>query len=221
MGKGGFTLDDEVTNDILNIVQHFRNNSQFADYKIVLIGHSLGGMMLPRILEKLGSQVQGGIMLAANAESLQERILAQYDYLYQLQPSEQLKGEKEKLQQQVSYLLSPQFNLQTPADSLPLNLPATYWKSILDYNQVATAERLSVPLLILQGTADYQVSMRDFQQWKSKLSYKDNVYLKSYPNLNHLMMYVSAKPGPSDYLKAGHVEHVVLQDIIGWIISQI
>lgn len=221
MKKSGFTLDDEVTNDLINIVQHFRANPQFADYKIVLIGHSLGGMMLPRIIEKLGDKVQGGILLAANAESMQERILAQYDYLYQLQPSEQLKAEKEKLQQQVRFLSSPQFNLQSPTDSLPLNLPAAYWKSILDYDQVATAEKLNVPLLILQGTSDYQVSMRDFQLWKSKIGYKENVYLKSYPGLNHLFMRTSGKPQPSDYLKAGHVEHVVLQDIIMWISSQI
>ncbi|EOG6905641.1 conserved exported hypothetical protein [Flavobacterium psychrophilum] len=46
------TIDDEVTNDIINIVAYFKNDSKFSNYEIIVLGHSLGAYLLPRITNK-------------------------------------------------------------------------------------------------------------------------------------------------------------------------
>jgi len=45
-----------------------------------------------------------------------------------------MKRKMEKMGKQIDYLKSTKFSLNTPRDSLSLNQPASYWKSLKDYN---------------------------------------------------------------------------------------
>ena len=81
------TFEDEVTTDVVNIVKHFRQNEKFKNHKIVLIGHSLGAYLMPRILNLV--QVDKAVMMAGNARSLEEVVSDQYVYLNSLNPSEE------------------------------------------------------------------------------------------------------------------------------------
>ncbi len=74
-----------------------------------------------------------------------------------------------------------------------------------------------MPMLILQGERDYQVTMTDFGNWKSALGSRKDVVFKSYPSLNHLFMSGQGKPGPSEYDVSGHVDEAVINDIAKWI----
>jgi fermentation-respiration switch protein FrsA (DUF1100 family) len=76
-------------------------------------------------------------------------------------------------------------------------------------------------MLILQGEADYQVTMDDFQGWKDALQSRSNVEFKSYPGLYHLFMPAQGKMAtPDDYKVAGHVEPQVIQDVASWVKAQ-
>jgi hypothetical protein len=72
-------------------------------------------------------------------------------------------------------------------------------------------------MLVLQGERDYQVTMQDFERWKTALSGRKNVEFKSYPKLNHLFIDGDGKSIPSEYEKVGHVAAYVIEDIAGWI----
>jgi hypothetical protein len=74
-----------------------------------------------------------------------------------------------------------------------------------------------MPLLVLQGERDYQVTMADFDGWKKALGGRAQVRLKSYPKLNHLFMEGEGKAKPEDYTKAGHVAEEVVDDIAEWV----
>lgn len=108
------------------------------------------------------------------------------------------------------------FDEHTP---LPLGLPRSYWISLRDYRQVDSAEGLRLPILILQGERDYQVTMRDFAIWQSALKKKSNVRFKSYPALNHLFMKGAGKPAPEEYMRRGTVDEEVTSDIADFILS--
>ena len=69
-----------------------------------------------------------------------------------------------------------------------------------------------MPVLILQGERDYQVTMADFKGWKKALSGRAGVTLKSYPKLNHLFAPGEGRSSPAEYEKPGHVAAEVVED---------
>lgn len=213
------TIDDEVTNDIINIVTYFKNDSQFSNYEIIVLGHSLGAYLLPRIANK-SNQISKIILLAANSRPLDKLIIEQYEYLYKLTPTQELKDALQKVKEQTALLNSKVFNLNTTKENLPLNLSANYWKSILDYKPIKEIQKVKIPILILQGERDYQVTMKDFELWKTKLKNNKKVSFISYPKLNHIFMSGEKPSDPKEYAIKGIVDEKVIEDIKNFIIQK-
>ncbi len=212
------SIDDEVTNDILNIVSYFKNNTEFADYQIIVLGHSLGANLLPRIANK-SNNISKIILLAGNSRPLSTLITEQYDYLYKLTPSEELKEASQKIKEKIKVLNSKSFNLNTQKEKLPFNLSAYYWKSVLDYNPTKEIKKVKIPILILQGERDYQVTMKDFEIWKTSLKNNKNATFISYPKLNHLFITGDNPSNPKEYEIKGKVDEKVINDIVKFIIQ--
>lgn len=206
------TIDDEVTNDILNIIKYFKEDSQFKAYEIIVLGHSLGANVMPRIANQ-SNQIAKIILLAGNARPLEVLVAEQYDHLYQLDPTPELFEGSKKIKEQVAVLKSKEFNLNTPKENLPFNLSAYYWKSLLDYKPLQEVKKVKLPILILQGERDYQVTMKDFQLWKEALKNNNKATLTSYPKLNHLFIAGEGISGPKEYMIKGHVDENVINDI--------
>jgi fermentation-respiration switch protein FrsA (DUF1100 family) len=101
-----------------------------------------------------------------------------------------------------------------------LGVPATYWVDLKDYRPTDLASGLKMPLLIVQGERDYQVTMQDFQNWQDALSGQANVALKSYPGLNHLFIAGAGKSVPAEYETPGNVAPEIIQDVVSWIQQQ-
>jgi uncharacterized protein len=213
------TIDDEVTTDVVNIAAYFKSNPEFKDYEITVIGHSLGAYLSPRIANQ-SKHVSRIILLAGNSRSLDQLLPEQYDYLYSLNPSEELKKEVTKIKEQVAFLNSNAFNLESPKEKLPLNLPAPYWKSILKYKPLTEIQKVKTPILILQGERDYQVTMSNFDLWKKALKKNMKAKFISYPTLNHLFMEGTGKPNPEEYALTGNVNPAVINDIFNFMVSK-
>ena len=213
------TIDDEVTNDIINIVAYFKNDSQFSNYEIIVLGHSLGAYLLPRIANK-SNQISKIILLAANSQPLDKLIIEQYEYLYKLTPTQELKNALQEVKEQTALLNSKVFNLNTTKENLPLNLSANYWKSIIDYKPIKEIQKVKIPILILQGERDYQVTMKDFKLWKTNLKDNKKASFISYPKLNHLFMSGEKPSDPKEYAIKGIVDEKVIEDIKIFIIQQ-
>ena len=85
-------------------------------------------------------------------------------------------------------------------------------------HQVKKAQQLNIPMLLLQGERDYQVTMKDFRIWQKKLRKKWKATLISLPSLNHLFI---AGEGPSttqEYMKKGKVSEQVADTIAKFIL---
>lgn len=210
------TIDEEVTIDIINIINYFKNDNQFSNYEIIILGHSLGAYLTPRIINK-SNKVSKAIMLAGNARSLDKLIIEQYNYLYELNSTEDLKSELGKLKNQISFLHSKKFNFNTSKENLPLNLSANYWQSILDYNPLKEVKKVKIPMLILQGERDYQVTIKDFELWKKSLDNNKKATFICYPKLNHLFITGDKKSEPKEYMIKGIVDEMVINDIFNFI----
>ena len=112
--------------------------------------------------------------------------------------------------------MDPALPLNTPPGEL-MGAPAAYWKNLNAYKPGAVASSLKMPLLILQGERDYQVSMKDFEGWRESLKSHSNPTFKSYPNLNHIFVSGTGKSNPAEYGISGKVADVVIDDIAAWI----
>jgi dienelactone hydrolase len=216
------TTEFEVTDDALLALKYLQGFREVRRDKIFLLGHSLGGMLAPRIA-KQDTSVAGLIILAGNARPLEDLIVEQVEYVYSLDDVVNKERTKiiNKLKRQVQNVKSPTLSVGTPADSLPLQVPAAYWLGLKGYNPALTAAKLKIPVFVLQGERDYQVTMEDFALWKKTLK-SDNLYkFKSYPNLNHIFVTGKGKARPDEYRSAGHVDKEVVDDIAHWLKEQV
>ena len=111
-------------------------------------------------------------------------------------------------------------NLDINESEVALGAPKSYWADLATYDPVETAQSLDIPMLILQGKRDYQVTMKDFNRWNE--TFFDNLYvtLHTYPFLNHYFMAGTGNPYNSEYLIEGHVAAEVISDIAFWIINR-
>ena len=119
---------------------------------------------------------------------------------------------------QVALIDDPDLSPSTPDHLLPLGVPAQYWLDLRGYDPVAAAAQLDLPMLIMQGGRDYQVTVtEDLLGWQSALADRDDVTIRVYPADDHLFFSGSGPSTPAGYEPAQHVDEAVVSDIARWI----
>jgi len=217
--QGNFIPEQETIVDAISATRLARKLPDADSNRIYIAGHSFRAMLAPLIAGQAGKLVAGIILMAGPARPLEELILDQTQYLDSLIPSDKNKRRLEGLKGQVEMVNKGDFGPKTPSTQLPLGLTASYWLFLHYYHQVETAKKLKIPILILQGQRDYQVTMTDFDLWKKSLDKSKNVTFHSYPKLNHLFMEGEGKSIPAEYETPGHVAEYVIKDIVDWILE--
>jgi dienelactone hydrolase len=209
-----FTVQDETIDDAIAAVKVLTASSVVNQSQIYVLGHSLGGMLAPRIASQ-EHRIAGLIILAGNTRPLEDLILEQTWYLANVSGTNQ----SEQIAQ-IRQLVQKVKTLNFTNDELVLNAPKSYWADLAGYDPVATANTLHIPMLILQGGHDYQVTMQDFSRWNQTFYGNQNVTLKTYPLLNHLFIAGTGVPTNTEYLIPGHIDEQVILDIATWISQQ-
>ena len=214
------TVKEETIDDALSAVTFLRQTKSIDPARIYVLGHSLGGMLLPRI-GLADPQITGLIIMAGPTRTLEDITLDQITYISGLDGaiSAEEKTYLDSMKLQVERVKDPTLSPLTPAASLPLGLPANYWLDLRNYSPAETAKKLKQRMLILQGARDYQVTLADFDGWKSILTSRPGVQFKLYPDLNHLFISGEGRSTPTEYGNTGHVAEQVIMDITGWILN--
>lgn len=215
--RKAFTTKEEVTDDALAAIAYAKTVPGADPKQIYLLGHSLGGMLAPR-LATLSPDLKGIILAAAPAKKLTDVMVEQNKYLFEAL-KDTSKTAREALDQALKGLDRTRISRlgQMKPDSLIMGLPVSYWLDLHQYDQVSTAAKLRNRILILHGERDFQVPEQHFKLWKDTLGAKKNVTLKSYPNLNHLLAEVSEKGTPAQYRIPGNVSATLIGDLAEWI----
>ncbi len=215
------TVQQETVEDAVLAAAVLRSQSEVDPRRVFILGHSLGGCVLPMILEQ-DPKAAGGIVLAGSTRPLEDLVLEQVEYLVPIQTagqSEEVKQEGQKQLEQIRREVAAIRALQPGQEDGPMLFHAYphYWLALRGYNPPAVAATLHMPLLILQGERDYQVSMVDFANWKAALGGRQDVTLKSYRELNHLFVEGTGKSTPAEYTQARHVAAEPVNDIARWV----
>lgn len=212
-----FTVDEEVVDDALSAAALLRSLPEVDSSRVVVLGHSLGGLLAPRIGER-DSALAGLVILAGATRPLTDMMEEQIAYMRGLPGADTAAIDKavEGLAPTIAAVRA-----LTPADSgsptLLLGAPAAYWLDLAAYRPVYVAARLRMPILILQGGRDYQVTMVDFETWRDGLAGNTSVEFREYPSLNHLFIAGTGEPNPAEYSVGGTVDPQVISDIATWI----
>lgn len=207
------TVREEVMDDARAAVAFLRSRPEIDAARIVLVGHSLGGTLAPRIArEERG--IAGLVVLAGATRPLGDLILEQTAYIASLgrAPEEETKKRLEALRADVEKARAAR-----PGDPPVLNAPGSYWADLNSYDPGAAAAALKIPMLFLQGGRDYQVTSKDLEGWKRALKGRSGVTFQELPDLDHLFVAGVGKGTPYEYEKAGHVDARVVDAVAGFV----
>jgi dienelactone hydrolase len=212
----GFTVNEETIEDAISAIELLYQRKEIDKDRIFLLGHSLGGMLAPRIAERT-DKLKGIIILAGTINDLLELIPKQAKYLASLDDkiTEEEKREIEEMENQVNKVKSKKIGKN---ESI-LGAPGSYWLDLMSYDPLKTLKGMNIPVLILQGDRDFQVTLEEFNIWKEELKDKPNVSFKLCKGLNHLFISGEGKSGIEEYYKPGNIPEEVIEDIARWILS--
>lgn len=216
--KSSLTVKQETIDDAVAAVALLRKTARIDGKRIFVLGHSLGGMLIPRI-GKRDSGIAGFVVLAGLTRPLEETIVQQTTYISSLDGAitEDEMTQIEELKLRADRVKDPKLSADTPATDLPFEVAAAYWLDLRGYQPHELAKELKQRMLILHGGRDYQVTSVDFENWKKSLAGRPNVVLKEYPKLNHLFIEGEGLSSPAEYNIPGHVAAEVITDIAEWI----
>lgn len=207
------TIQGEVLADAALAVKQMKADKSLGN--VYILGHSLGGMMAPQIARE-NPDVAGVIILAGSPRGLEDIMYDQN--MAVLETADLSQSQKEEALQIVNESVNAIKNLQPGDTGDVFGVPASYWISLNEIDTPTIADRLSIPIFIMQGDADFQVSVEnDYNAWKELLDGKDNVSFKLYNGLNHLFMPSTGAMDATEYEEASVVDPQVIEDIATFI----
>ncbi len=213
-----FTVKDEIIDDAVSAVDLAMSLPESDPENIFILGHGFGGMVTPRIAAAKPG-IAGIIKMAANARPFEDVILDQVKYQVLHNDDNDHFPDMLKIYEfQVMRVKKGDFT-NVSASELPMNYPPSFWIDLAGYDHIEYSRNTPLPMLILQGERDYQVTTEDFEIWKRELEGKDNVSFVSFPGLNHLMVPGTGMSTPLEYEFPGNVAIDVILDIVEWVMD--
>jgi dienelactone hydrolase len=209
-----WTLADETIDDALAAAELLRNRPEVDPRYVYVLGHSLGGMAAPFIAQR-DPKLAGIIILAGSARSVLDLLEEQTAYLAGLDGSISPEEQQylDQLHKETTAIREGKLD-EVPADAA---FPARPLAELHHLDPAGAAAKLELPILVLQGGRDYQVTRADFEIWQRQLDKHPNATLRLLENLNHLFVAGSGKSTPAEYQQPGHVDPAVIDIIAAWI----
>ena len=225
-GLQNITVHEETVEDAVLATNLLKDDPRINDNEVYLIGHSLGGMLAPRINDA-GGDYAGMMILASSPRPLWEIVYDQNIDLLNSKQTEEAQQEEQKKMLEEEYEKAKrleQLAVNEILEEAIFGVPALYFKDIDDYDTKKRLSEFAKPLLVLHGEDDFQVSLeKDFAMYKDILKDRENATLNNYPGLNHFFIhYEGVDQGTiAEYSHPGVVCEAVLNDMADWLFKQI
>jgi len=230
---GSLTVWEETIEDVLLATEILRADSRIDSDRIYVIGHSLGGILAPRIYAE-GGDFAGLILMGATSRPLLEVLVEQarasiYTAIeLGLSEEEDMAEMLDDVDEIVELLerLLDMSDEEAKEASVPMfggSVMAYYFKDLMVHSFENYAVNLAVPVMVMQGGRDFQIRADvDFAVLQEMFAERDDVSFHLYDELNHSFMRSTA----SNFIEhaesmrtPGHVYIPALQDIVDWILG--
>ena len=211
LSKGNFATatSADFAEDIRAGLAWLRARPEIDGKRLGLVGHSEGGLIAPMVALK-ESDLRGIVLLAGPGKRGREILTFQLTNLAKGDTS--LNGAK---------LDSTLKHVPAVVDSLAQSTP--WMKYFLSYDPLATARQVKVPVLILNGATDQQVTPEQVPVLAAAFRKGGNkdVTVKVFPQMNHLFVH-DPVGFPRNYAKLANprVEPDVLGMIADWLVQR-
>ncbi len=220
------SLDEEVAEDAGAAVKLLKARAEIDPERIYLLGHSMGGGLLSYI-NSLGADAAGYIVMSGTTRNLWELSAAQNLLIADEveQSGEAAKAEEIRAMVEDERIKAADLG-KLDAAELVFGMPAGYLQMFDEIDTAVLHLNDGLPVLVLQGEKDRQVTMQDFSLWKSALAKHPKASFISYPTLNHLFGEYSGEAVPFsemltvEYGQKTPVAAAVIDDIVNWIKEQ-
>jgi uncharacterized protein len=202
-GSGGTTAD--FADDVKQEVAWLRHRPDVS--RVGLLGHSEGGAIAP-LVARADATLAAIVLLAGPGKVGRAILVDQFRRPIETAPDLPDSARRAQLA-----LVSQR------VDQVVQSSPWTRWFAA--YDPLPTARAVRVPVLILQGALDRQVSagQADTLAAAFRAGGNTDVTVKVYPGLNHLFLHTDGDGSPTEYptLKDTTLPAAVQDDIATWL----
>jgi fermentation-respiration switch protein FrsA (DUF1100 family) len=212
--QGVVDVHQEYFESVTAALALLREVPEIDHSRLVVVGHSQGAYLAPWIARD-NPGLAGIVLLAAPTRPGLDIVVEQSEYLLSLDPGNAgRQSALENARRERDRVASPDLK---PGDQV-FYATGAYFLALRDYHPIQVASQLDLPMLVLQGDRDYQVSPgHDFKPFQTALAGKKNATFRLYHGLNHHFMRGEGKPSPAEYSSVGYVDRQVVDDIAAWI----
>ena len=220
------TVKEEIIDDAILATELLKKDSRIDSHNIFIIGHSMGGMLAPRI-DSEGGKYKGLIIMAGTPRKLEDVMLEQNESV--LSSTKGLVNWIVRKQvAKLSGLFSGLYELSDEEAKKKKVMGGTtlyYFKEMGEHSVADYLATTKKTMLIVQGEKDFQVSVeKDFNEYKRLLNDKTNVEFRLYENLNHAFvnyLYSDILKAKQEYNTERHIGEEVISDIADWIMKNV
>jgi len=221
---GRDTLDRVTTSDFADDVRaqvaYLRSRADIDPSRIVVIGHSEGGVIAPLVAAS-DPRLAGVILLAGTAKPGEEVLRFQLNYAAENNPGLSEEEKAKKRAETEGFIRAIKEDGDVSKYPAPLRgLSSSWGRAFLTYDPLTTIRKVRQPILILQGALDRQVTAEQARMLEEAARRAGNrdVTVRVFPNLNHL--FLQARTGAeTEYanLETYGLGEDVLQAIADWL----
>lgn len=218
------TVKEETIDDAIMATELLRQDSRIDCDNIFIIGHSMGGMLAPRI-DAEGGNYKGLILLAGTPRKMEEILIEQLEESMEGLGSilQKIAGKQTEKYKDLFDGLYDLTDEEAKKKKVGGGTPLYYFKEMGENSASKYLADLEKPMLIMQGEKDVQVKVdKDFGAYKELLKDKGNITFKLYEGLNHAFvpaMYDSIAKAKKEYSTERHIGEEVILDIANWIMT--
>ena len=222
--KNIITVKEETIGDAIMAANLLKNDSRIDTSKVFILGHSMGGMLAPRI-DAEGGNFRGLILMAGSPLPMEKIMLIQLE-----EQMAEMKGLTKKIiskqLDKFTVLFEGLYELTdeaAKATKIGNGVTLYYFKEMGQPSVEDYLNKTDKPMLIMQGEKDFQVRAdRDYAAYQKILVGRSNVTFKLYPGLNHAFVpatYEDISMAKKEYSIEKHIGDDVISDIANWIKS--
>ena len=223
--KGRLTVKEETIDDAIAAAELLRGDARIDPDRVFIVGHSMGGMLAPRI-DADGGNFRGLVIMAGTPRKLEEVVLDQLAATEETVPT-LLRGVFKKQAAKYEKLFDGLYDL-TDEEAMKKQfgggMTLYYFKEMGQHQTAEALQACQKPMLIMQGEKDVQVSAeRDFALYKKLLSDRADVQFRLYEGLSHAFVpaiYGTIDKAAKEFKVEQHIGDTVLDDIADFILRK-
>jgi hypothetical protein len=208
-GDHGRATSADFADDVRSVVAWLRARADIDPARIFLMGHSEGGMIAPMVAA--GDSRLAGIVLLAGTGATGEQILR-----FQLRNAYSKAAEWTPTQRD-SALKTIDATIAT------LRKDNAWMRFFFDHDPIATARQVKVPVFVVQGATDQQVTadQASLLDRAFRVGGNQRVSVKVLDARNHLFL-EDADGTPANYIKlpTGRIPGDVIGPVVEWILGR-